>query len=266
MSAGLLATKGVKESLESHPDPLGLIADLQSKGIKGPLTVDMIPKTNTVPNPGRVIAPILENETENISVRNNMPDWRREDFPMDAVDAMMDIQVHYDITGNSTTEGKMGDINACFNDRLAQIRKMIVKNSKLPRKYSEVARLQRESSRYQGYENMAVAIGLVNEPRYTKNGHLMWNLEDETGEMNCLLTIRKGDDRDRMHEQIVEAGLMPDDVLGVSGSFSQTGDIFYVDDLFFPMKDKHEKQSADIGVSVASVSYTHLTLPTILLV
>ena len=78
----------------------------------------------------------------------------------------------------------------------------------------------------------------------------MFGLEDETGEMNCLLTIRQGDDRDRLHEQVVEAGLMPDDVLGVSGSFSQTGDIFYVDDLFFPMKDRHEKKSAEIGVPV----------------
>ena len=35
--------------------------------------------------------------------------------------------------------------------------------------------------------------------------------------MNCLLTKRQGDDRDRFQEQIIEAGLMPDDVLGVSG-------------------------------------------------
>ena len=68
-------------------------------------------------NPGRVIAPIAAPQTEQISMRNNMPDWRREDFPMDAIDAMFDIEVHYDITGNSTTEGKMGDINDAFNDR-----------------------------------------------------------------------------------------------------------------------------------------------------
>ena len=56
MSAGLLATRGVKESLEAHPDPLGLIAELRAKGIKGHLTVDMIPTTVSVPNPGRIIA------------------------------------------------------------------------------------------------------------------------------------------------------------------------------------------------------------------
>lgn len=264
MSAGLLATKGVKESLESHPDPLGLIADLQSKGIKGPLTVDMIPKTIIVPNPGRVIAPIFENETENISVRNNMPDWRREDFPMDAVDAMMDIQVHYDITGNSTTEGKMGDINNAFNDRLERLRKLIVQNSNLPRRPMEIARLQAEKSRFQGRENIAVAIGLVNDPRHTKNGHLMFSLEDSTGEISCLLMNRKGDDRIIEHAQVVESGLMPDDVIGVSGTFSQNGDMFYIDDLHFPMQDSREKQHAEQGVSAAFLSDIHVGSKTFL--
>ena len=40
---------------------------------------------------------------------------------------------------------------------------------KMIRVRPEVARLLREVHRYQGYENKAVAIGLVNEPRYTKN-------------------------------------------------------------------------------------------------
>ncbi len=34
---------------------------------------------------------------------------------------------------------------------------------------------------------------------------------------------------------------MPDDVLGVSGTFSQTGDMFYVDDLHFPMEQAIKK-------------------------
>ena len=101
MGAGLLASRGVKERLEQHDDPLGVIAKLRSQGVKGQLTVDMIPTSN----PGRIIAPISESTIEDISMRNNMPDWKREDFPMDAIDAMLDIKVHYDITGNSITEG-----------------------------------------------------------------------------------------------------------------------------------------------------------------
>ena len=213
---------------------------------------------------GRVIAPIAAPEPLDLEFRNNLPDWDENDYTCLAVDAPTDITVHYDITGKSTTEGKMNDITACFTDRLTKIRDMIVKNSKLPRRPTEVARLLREVHRYQGYDNKAVAIGLVNEPRYTKNGHLMWSLEDETGEMNCLLTKRQGDDRDKFQEQIIHAGLMPDDVLGVSGTFSQNGDIFYVDDLHFPMKARHEKASSPFGISVAYISDIHLGSKTFL--
>ena len=219
---------------------------------------------NTATDLGRVIAPILPPEPLDIEFRNNLPDWDEADYSCLATDAPSDIKIHYDITGKSTTEGKMNDITACFSDRLNKIRDMIVKNSKLPRRPTEVSRLLREVHRYQGYENKAVAIGLVNEPRYTKNGHLMWSLEDETGEMNCLLTKRQGDDRDRFQEQIIEAGLMPDDVLGVSGTFSQNGDIFYVDDLHFPMKERHEKAVSPYGISVAFLSDVHVGSKTFL--
>ena len=281
----ILASNSIQELLLSHSDPAGLL-DLGPKidfhrGVLNEERFNLLQSLfngdkqqpdnlsksiiEAPPNDlGRVIAPISNPEPLDIHFRNNLPDWKESDFSEIANDAPTDILVHYDITGKSITEGKMGDINACFNDRLSQIRKMIVKNSKLPRKYSEVARLQRESSRYQGYENMAVAIGLVNEPRYTKNGHLMWSLEDETGEMTCILTKKRGDDRDRAQEQIIEAGLMPDDVIGVSGNFSQTGDLFYVDDLHFPMENRHEKVSSEHGVSVAFLSDVHVGSKTFL--
>ena len=236
----------------------------QSKPKDNTAITTKIAVNNTATDLGRVIAPILPPEPLDIEFRNNLPDWDEADYSCLATDAPSDIKIHYDITGKSTTEGKMNDITACFSDRLNKIRDMIVKNSKLPRRPTEVSRLLREVHRYQGYENKAVAIGLVNEPRYTKNGHLMWSLEDETGEMNCLLTKRQGDDRDRFQEQIIEAGLMPDDVLGVSGTFSQNGDIFYVDDLHFPMKERHEKAVSSYGISVAFLSDVHVGSKTFL--
>tara|TARA_B100001093_G_scaffold86870_2_gene78729 strand:- start:2647 stop:4254 length:1608 start_codon:yes stop_codon:yes gene_type:complete len=227
-------------------------------------TSGTVPVSTPAAQLGRSIAPIAAPEPLDIQFRNNLPDWKATDFSEIATDAPSVIDIHYDITGNSITEGKMSDITSCFNDRLQSIRKMIIQNSNLPRKPTEIARLHAESSRYQGYENKAVAIGLVNEPRYTKNGHLMWNLEDETGELTCLLTKRKGDDRDRAHEQILDAGLMPDDVLGVSGTFSQTGDLFYVDDLHFPMEQRHTKAVSEHGVSVAFLSDAHVGSKTFL--
>ena len=278
----LLAPLSLQERLLSLQDPKSVIEAASALNLSGGmLTASMLdemiahtegqstsPPQSVIQQPAedlaRTIAPVVEPEPVDLLLRNNLPDWNQSDFSMHASDASSDITVHYDITGNSTTEGKMTDISACFNDRLTSIRKLIVQNSNLPRKHQEISRLIAEYSRYQGYENKAVAIGLVNEPRYTKNGHLMWGLEDETGEMTCLLTKRSGDDRDRAHEQILEAGLMPDDVMGVSGTFSQTGDIFYVDDLHFPLESKHQKSSSEEGVSVAFLSDIHVGSKTFL--
>ena len=69
----------------------------------------------------------------------------------------------------------------------------------------------------------------------------MWSLEDETGEIRCMLYKPNSENRDKYQEQIIEAGLMPDDVIGVSGNFNQSGEIFVVDDLHFPMKERHQK-------------------------
>jgi len=260
-AAGIpLAPKSLVDFLLTHENPQSHIDMIRKEG-KNVFTQKVPALTSS---PGRVIAPIVEPKTEDISMRNNMPDWRREDFPMDAVDAIVNVEVHYDITGNSITEGKMGDINDAFNDRLERLRKLIIANSRLPRRPLEIARLQAERSRFTGRENVAVAIGLVNDPRHTKNGHLMFSLEDSSGEMNCLLMNRKGEDRIIEHSRIVESGLMPDDVVGVSGSFSQDGGMFYIDDLHFPMHDRHEKKFAEQAVSVAFLSDVHLGSKTFL--
>jgi hypothetical protein len=69
----------------------------------------------------RTVAPIEEPKPLDIKFRNNLPDWNQSDFSTHASDVSSDITVHFDITGNSVTEGKMSDITACFNDRLKSI-------------------------------------------------------------------------------------------------------------------------------------------------
>ena len=46
MGAGLIVNRGVKERLEQYHDPIGLITDLRSKGVKGMMSLDMIPTSN----------------------------------------------------------------------------------------------------------------------------------------------------------------------------------------------------------------------------
>ena len=44
-------------------------------------------------------------------------------FPMDAREIDSDIEIHFDITGKSVTEGSLLDIQNCFTSRLTQTSK-----------------------------------------------------------------------------------------------------------------------------------------------
>jgi len=161
----IIASGQIITNLQRHPDPAKLL-DMGAKinFTKGVLTQDILdqlialvpendsqkskptseaklPTTEAPADLGRVIAPIAAPEPLDLEFRNNLPDWDEADYSCLAVDAPTDIKVYYDITGKSTTEGKMNDITACFADRLSKIRDMIVKNSKLPRRPTEVSRL-----------------------------------------------------------------------------------------------------------------------------
>ena len=89
----------------------------------------------------------------------------------------------------------------------------------------------------------------------------MFGIEDETGELaNCLLTKPKGDDYDKEPAQVIEAGLMPDDVIGISGSFSNDGNLFYVSDLHFRCNPSTKRNH--LLMESVSLSYpTYMLVP-----
>jgi DNA polymerase II small subunit len=293
MSLGLLVGKEIKQKLLDLDDPLAVLSHAPHIGIsKGTLdaakldalvkqhnssgseTTPMESTSQTshispTPSPqapkesskpiGRIIAPINPPEPVAPIRLHGLPDYDINDFPVNATDVDNDIKVHFDITGNSITEGKMHDISSLFNSRLERIRRMIIAG-RLPSRCSEIGKLQANRRSYTGFENLACAIGLINEPRNTKNGHLIFELEDESGAMTCL--VRKSEDDPNPY---IQHGLMPDDVVGVSGTFSQSGDLFYVDDLHFPPLLRRQKTSAtEAAVSVAFLSDIHVGSKTFL--
>ena len=148
----LLAPQSLQERLLGLSDPKSVIEAAAALNLSGGMLTasmldDMIAHAGVTSSPApapqpkasvvqqlpedlaRTVAPITEPEPVDLLLRNNLPDWNESDFSMHASEASSDITVHYDITGNSTTEGKMTDITACFNDRLQSIRKLIVQNS-----------------------------------------------------------------------------------------------------------------------------------------
>lgn len=273
--AGLLPTRSVGEKLLALPDFDGFLAAVQAAGVKGLLTEAVIeehaPKAPPRPEPpampvaapaGRVIAPAPDPDPAPAPRPHGLDHFRLADFPTQARDIDAEIEVHFDITGKSTTEGRKEDIHACFNDRLERLRKLILAG-RLPNRPMRVNEAVRQRKRLNNSTDQFTVIGLVNGPRTTKNGHLIFNVEDASGEVTCLLSQR---DEDTPNQQIVHAGLMEDDVIGVTGHFSQTGDLVNVDDIHFPPLAQHETRRAgeDRAVSVAFISDLHLGSKTFL--
>lgn len=69
-------------------------------------------------------------------------------------------------------------------------------------------------------------IGLVNEKRTTKNGHIILNVEDLTGNINVMINNNKGE----LYETAKDIVL--DEVIGILGVIN--GDIVFVNDIIFP--------------------------------
>ena len=131
----LLAPQSLQERLLSLSDPKSVIEAAAALNLSGGMLTatmldDMVahtqdggaPTTAVPPSSGQVIgqaagdlartiAPMREPEPVDLLLRNNLPDWNEADFSMHASDAASDITVHYDITGNSTTEGKMSAVS-----------------------------------------------------------------------------------------------------------------------------------------------------------
>ena len=265
MSVGLIPARSVRDRLLALPSIDPLIQAAEATGSKGMLDEAMLESLlvqQDVVVVARTIAPLSEPEPVTPARIHNLDHYRIEDFPMQARDVDAEITVHFDITGNSVTEGKKEDIQSCFTDRLKQIRLMIL-DKNLPNRPIAVNEAVRQRKQLDNRDSPFTIIGLVNDPKTTKNGHLLFSIEDATGEVTCLLSQR---DEGGPNQEIVHAGLMDDDVIGVSGYFSQTGDLVYVDDIHFPALSKHERRTAgaDQAISAAFISDLHLGSKTFL--
>mgnify|MGYP006115233461 CR=1 FL=1 len=265
MAAGLIPARSVRDRLLALPSIEPLLQAAASTGSKGMLDETMLDSLLTrteILVVARTIAPIAEPEPVTPPRIHDLDHYKLADFPMHAKDVDAEITVHFDITGKSVTEGKKEDIQSCFNDRLKQIRRLIL-DKNLPNRPIAVNEAIRQRKQLTDRNNPFTIIGLVNDPKTTKNGHLMFSLEDATGEVRCMLMQR---DEEGPNQDIVHAGLMADDVIGVSGTFSQSGDLVYVEDIHFPPLNQHKRRTAgeDQAVSAAFISDLHLGSKTFL--
>tara|TARA_B110000003_G_scaffold251711_1_gene265679 strand:- start:3552 stop:5165 length:1614 start_codon:yes stop_codon:yes gene_type:complete len=288
LSAGILVTtQDAKEKIEALDNLTALIeaANASKVNILNSQSIDQLlslvpPKIedskvsiktsqSTLPAPdnpsaiGRVIAPISSNNISIAPRPHGLSHYSLHDFPMLAKDIDPEIEIHFDITGNSVTEGKLSDIKSFFNSRLSKIRNLMIEGRSLPRRPISNSEAYRNRQRYSSSEYEITIVGLVSEPRWAKSGNLMFMIEDETTQIQCLLKPPSGSNP--LHAAL--DGLMNDDVVGVSGYFiGDRTDLFISSNLHMPPLPRRAKNAAssDEAVSAAFLSDVHVGSKTFL--
>lgn len=210
---------------------------------------------------GRTIAPMDAVELAQAPRPHGLDHYSLADFPMEAKDVSSMIDIHFDITGNSVTEGRLSDMQSCFTDRLSKIRRMILESGTLSRRPSRISDAWRERKARNSPEREVTVIGLVEFKRFGRNGDIQFALEDETGSLECVLYSKP----EWTETHPVNDGLLDDDVIGVTGYFTESGRL-RASDIHRPVLGIHDKASSgrDAAISVAFLSDIHVGSKTFL--
>ncbi|UCE44978.1 MAG: DNA-directed DNA polymerase II small subunit [Methanobacteriota archaeon] len=128
-----------------------------------------------------------------------------------------DVKVLKDVTGNSTCVGNVIDFAKLFKDRFSTLKKMLAKRR-------ELAGLM-PISRAKKLERDLRFAGIVNDSRFTKNGHTIIEVEDDTDKIQVL--VPKGTARPN-------EAFLKDEVIGVVGATSRDGGIVIAKDVIRP--------------------------------
>ena len=224
----------------------------------------------TLPDPeshssiGRTLAPVGTQVLAPPVRRHGLDHYSLDDFPMQAKDVDAEIEIHFDITGRSTTQGKMQDIRSCFSDRLSQIRQMMIAGRALPRRPISISEAWRNRQRHSSRDYEVTFVGLVNVDKWSKGGYLWFDIEDDSMQVRCMLKEPTG--ASRFHASL--DGLMNDDVVGVSGHFviGNRDPYFSVSNIHMPPLGRHSKSAASESeaVSAAFLSDVHVGSKTFL--
>tara|TARA_Y100000389_G_scaffold51668_1_gene47351 strand:- start:1454 stop:2725 length:1272 start_codon:yes stop_codon:yes gene_type:complete len=150
--------------------------------------------------------------------------------------------------GQTDQTGKLGDLVNLFANRYEELRKIIRQHLGF-RETMNISELNSQKMAFK-YRPCNI-IGIVCDIRRTKSGGRMVELEDKTGRITVFL--RKEDPS--------VATLLVDDVIGVTGKFSDDGRMFWTDRVQFPevLPNNQNRGGLDFDpVSIAFASDIHM--------
>ena len=145
-------------------------SEVQSDSVK-PQSQTTLPKSENEGPIGRVIAPLERPHLTPPRPRNSSG-FSSEDFPLEASEVDSDIEIHFDITGKSSTEGRISDMQSCFRSRLSQIRDMMLSQGVLPRRPLTNSDAWRNRRRYNSKDYEITIVGLASDVKSVSYTHL----------------------------------------------------------------------------------------------
>ncbi len=186
----------------------------------------------------------VENELKS---NNSIKEIRNKGLKVLNPNQTFDFEVLQDTSKKSYTSGEINDMITYFKDRFQKIKNMITK--------------RREYSEYTDIFDLDLVNGetkiicMIREYNYTKNGHKILTVEDETGTVKALIH-NNNEELISEFEKIVN-----DEVIGLSGT--KKGELFIVNDFMKPGIPRNNLEK-EMNFSAAFISDVHIGSQTFL--
>ena len=197
----------VKDYLDGRKD-LPLFIGLEDVRLTGSvLDFNEEAEDLTVPAPSKELQQSLEHE-------EHAPE------PPEAITNGEPLKIFMDITGNSTCDGSIDNFTNYFRDRFKVLRRLI-------RARADMGGLIK-IDRAKNFDRDVRVIGMLNEVRRTKNGHLSLTIEDDTDSIFVLIP---------KNSELQNEVILKDEVIGIVGRMGgQKGGKRNSDPMLIPKK------------------------------
>jgi DNA polymerase II small subunit len=163
-----------------------------------------------------------------------------------AKDYDSEVRIINDITGRRTSEGTTQDFVSLFRNRYQVIRKILTTQRREIAQYIPINRIRKTMTDVQ-------LIGIVKDVKTTHNGHRFIEIEDDTGSAK-LMALKSNMDVSQMAAEV-----MLDEVIGIVGKISKSGDLIIVQNIIYPdIKLHQEHKKIESPLCVAFLSDIHM--------
>ncbi|NOZ77444.1 MAG: DNA-directed DNA polymerase II small subunit [Euryarchaeota archaeon] len=233
--------------LNVHPDTLTALMAQED-----PLEIGVIASARTLQDCPPVITPEFLDSIQPASPPEVAPAEKPVEVkrpsrktPAAEYDENLKIRTDRDITRRSYSVGDIEGFFRYFNDRYQRLARVLRERDQM-RDVMDI-----ESVKGRAQEEVTV-IGMVQDVRPTRKGHVLISLEDPTGTVPALIL---NSDRTLMR---LSPEVVKDEVIGVVGKMSRKGDLLIINDLLFPDLPvaRKQKRSPD-PVALALISDVH---------